>query len=91
MQMMGQKTGGAVDHMWTCDVFKPAQKWLQGLIGEHTLLADMIERSFDTTSGAFTATDIKRNQHTFRKDCNIDVYVCRFMCTPFTRNGTRQS
>ena len=91
MQMMGQRTGGAVDHMWTCDVFKPSQKWLQGLMGEHTLLADMMERSFDITSGAFTATDIKGNQHTFKKDCNIDVYVCGFMCTPFTRNGTRQS
>ena len=91
MQMMGQKTGGAVGHMWTCDVFKPAQKWLQGLVGEHTSLADMMERSFDTTSGAFTATDIRGNRHTFRKGCNTDVYVCGFMRAPFTRRGIRQS
>ena len=59
------------------------------MLGEHTLLADMMGRSFDTTSGAFAATDINGNQHTFRKDCDIDVYVCGFMSTPLTRTGTR--
>ena len=79
MQMMGQRTGGAVDHIWTCDVFKPAQKWLQGLMGERALLADVMERSFGTTSGAFTATDIKGNQHTSGRIA-ISTSTCADSC-----------
>ena len=75
MQMVGERIGGGVHHVWTCDISKPSQKWLQGLLGEHTLLADMMDRRYDA-SGAFTATDIEGFPHTFRMDDKIDVYVC---------------
>ena len=76
MQMVGERIGGGVDHVWTCDSFKPSQYWLRGLLGDHTMLNDMMERGY-TESGSVTGCDVKGFPRTFiRSHHKIDVYVC---------------
>ena len=58
-------------------------------MGVAPLLGDMIQRTWDIQSGTIEAKSLSGWATLNREVVNLDLYVCGFMCTPFTPNGRR--
>ena len=79
--------GGRIHHVFSCDVWSGSQRWLES-IGMKTILRDMNMRIWNR--GTMTTKDLEGKVCIYRRSDNIDIYVCGFMCTPFTPNGQRK-
>ena len=87
LQAIAAAQGGCLHHVFSCDVWSGSQRWLQA-IGMKTILRDMNMRVWN--EGTMTTRDLGGKARTFRMSDEIDIYVCGFMCTPFTPNGQRK-
>ena len=55
------------------------------------ILADMFGRAWNTMAGAIASKCVVWSDVTItRQDADLDIYVCEFMCTPFTPNRERK-
>ena len=77
--------------VFACDVMKSSQKWMAHL-GLKPVLADMNCRIWNQGTRVMSGKTIDGELLRINaKDADVDVYVCGFMCTPFTPNGLRKS
>ena len=88
MQTLAAVQGGCLHHVFSCDVWSGSQRWLQS-IGMETILKDMNVRVWNE-EGTMTTRDLGGKVCTYGRSDKIDIYVCGFMCTPFTPNGQRK-
>ena len=71
------------------DVLESSRRWCQA-IRPGPMFTDVHDRSFDPQNGTIVA-NLRGERLTFSRDsADLDVYVCGFMCSPFTKNGQRQ-
>ena len=85
------KDGRSMHTVFACDVMKSAQRWMEHL-GLSPLLDDMNCRLWNKETGVMTAkTNDGKLFRLSAKDADLDLYVCGFMCTPFTPNGMRKA
>ncbi len=93
LEALGAKFGGLeVNHIWRCDIWAPCIKWLQNMDMPGPVLKDMNARVWALRRGAkstMQVRDVRGVPLTFHEG-SVDLYVCGFMCTPFTPNGQRQ-
>ena len=87
LQTIAVVQGGCLHHMFSCDVWSGSQRWLQS-IGMKPILRDMNMRVWNAAT--MTTRDLGGQVCTYRRSDEIDIYVCGFMCTPFTPNGQRK-
>ena len=75
---------------FACDVWKGSKVWLQQALAP-LLLMDMNLRIWNTKTGMITTKDTDGNKVSITKEgADLDLYVCGFMCTPFTPSGERK-
>ena len=87
LQNIAAAQRGSIHHVFSCDVWSASQRWLQS-IGMEAILKDMNTRVWH--EGSLSTKDIGGKVRTYSRSDNIDIYVCGFMCTPFTPNGQRK-
>ena len=76
--------------VFACDIWTASQRWLQNL-GVQPILGDMNTRIWDGAAKQITTKDMHgKALKISTRDEEIDLYVCGFMCTPFTPNGKRK-
>ena len=85
------KNGRSVHTVFACDVMKSSQMWMAHL-GLKPILADMNCRLWNKDTGVMSAATIDgKPLRLTAKSAAVDLYVCGFMCTPFTPNGLRKA
>ena len=83
------KKGKSMHTVFACDVMKGAQQWMAHL-GLKPILTDMNCRIWNNHIGVTSSKTIDGESVRFTADsADVDLYVCGFMCTPFTPNGSR--
>ena len=87
MQTIANVRGLRIHNVFSCDIWSGSQKWLQSL-GMKVILNDMNMRIWK--DGVITTKDVQGKACRIRMSDKIDIYVCGFMCTPFTPNGQRK-
>ena len=87
LQTIATVQGGCIHQVFACDVWSGSQRWLQS-IGMKVILKDMNMRVWH--EGSLTTKDLGGKVCTYGRSDNVDIYVCGFMCTPFTPNGQRK-
>ena len=87
LQTIAAVHGGSVHHVFSCDVWSGSQRRLQS-IGMEAILKDMNMRVWN--EGTLTTKDLEGKVRIYGRSDNLDIYVCGFMCTPFTPNGQRK-
>ena len=55
------------------------------------MLDDMLDRKWDISAGTIAASIGPSSVVFTGSAISLDIYVCGFMCTPFTPNGLRQA
>ena len=60
-------------------------------IGVSPMLDDMLNRTWDFRAGTMEANNVSGPMVITRTAAKLDVYVCGFMCTPFSSNGKREA
>lgn len=53
-------------------------------------LDDMLNRTWDASAGKITASNGSSSVLITRVAAALDIYICGFLCTPFSSNGLRQ-
>ena len=53
-------------------------------------LDDMLNRTWDASAGKITASNGSSSVLITRVAAALDIYICGFLCTPFSPNGLRQ-
>lgn len=89
MQTLAATLGTDVHIVFACDIWSGSRLWMQTL-GIQPILADMNSRVWNHEAGRITTRDIDGNVVHIGREDDIDLYVCGFMCTPFTPNGRRK-
>ena len=80
----------SVHVVFACDVCAACQKWLTKMGVSSLVLGDMNIRVWDVKAGVIKTKDHQHKPVTIsREHADLDIYVCGFMCTPFTPNGDR--
>ena len=87
LQTIAAVQGGCLHHVFSCDVWSGSQRWLKS-IGMKVILRDMNMRIWK--NGTMTTRGLGGEVRTYARSDNVDIYVCGFMCTPFTPNGQRK-
>ena len=86
-------TNRKVQDVFVCDVWSGSRRWLQllsKLQPEHQL-SDMNMRVWNPKTGNITTRNTVGDAVVINKDiADLDIYICGFMCTPFTPNGDRK-
>lgn len=60
---------------------------LAGLPVTNLILEDVLVRTWKPSLGIMTSNEARIT----RQEARLDLYICGFLCTPFTTNGTRQA
>ena len=89
LQTLAATLGADIHTVFACDIWSGSRHWLQTL-GIQPILADMNTRVWNKEAGRITTRDIHGNAIQISTKDDIDLYVCGFMCTPFTPNGRRK-
>ena len=77
--------------VFACDVWAGSQRWLLQMGIAPLLLSDMNVRVWDANAGVIKTKDHQgKVVKISREQADLDIYVCGFMCTPFTPNGEQQ-
>ena len=80
----------SVHVVFACDVWGASQQWLAKMGASSVILGDMNLRIWDVKAGKITTRDYQGKPVRISKEqADLDIYVCGFMCTPFTPNGDR--
>lgn len=89
LEELAEKQGAALSQVFACDVWSGSQQWLMKL-GCGPVLTDMAARVWRTT-GTIKAITVEGATLEIQRSPRIDLYICGFMCTPFTPNGHRKA
>ena len=91
LAMLGDHCGASVHHVFACDIWTGSQQWLQA-IGVSPILKDMNSRIWKPVEGRILTRNLAGQVVSIHRDeAALDLYICGFMCTPFTPNGQRRA
>lgn len=90
MHMLTKECESGVDTVFACDILPGSQKWLKSH-GIGPILRDMNLRVWNSEEHIIHTKNIDGEVVKFSHKSAIDLYVCGFVCTPFTPNGKRQA
>ena len=89
--MLAKHCDASVINVFACDIWPASQRWLQAL-GISPILKDMNSRIWKPSEGKILTKTFSGQVVSFRRDdAAVDLYICGFMCTPFTPNGQRKA
>ena len=84
MRMIAEQHKSEVETVFACDVLPGSQEWLKSL-GIGPILRDMNVRIWKfRPDHHIVAKDLDDKVNKFGKRDAIDLYLCGFVCTPFT-------
>ena len=89
LQTLAATLGVDIHIVFACDIWSGSRHCLQ-TFGIQPIWADMNTRVWNKEAGLIATRDIHGNAIQISTKDDIDLYVCGFMCTPFTPNGRRK-
>ena len=84
---LAESRGLNVQFAFGSDLMAPCRKWIEAM-RPGPVLVDMTARKFG--KGSFTTVSNGNSMTFARTALDLDLYVCGFVCSPFTKNGQRR-
>ena len=81
-----------VNHIWACDIAPGPRAWIRRILPSIVLFADVVQREYldkNSIRGEVLGADSSKKNIT-RAEANLDVYIARFMCSPWSPKGKRE-
>ena len=89
LMTLAEKRGLKVKFAFSSDLVATCRRWMENL-RPGPVLVDMTARQFDSQNGSFTTVSDGRRWTLTADQADLDLYVCGFVCSPFTKNGQRR-
>ena len=91
LQELAQQQQSEIRTVFACDIWSGSRKWLQHLHVQ-PVLADMVVRVWTPVTGKLLTKTCDGQPFVLTNvAADLDIYICGFMCTPFTPNGQRRA